>query len=99
MRDFSQLDWIVEKASEVLVDKVKDAPLSDADVEMAFELFASKRLQQISRSLEGEADAVQARNYILMKLQERAKQLNLETWERRNEKDRDTHLGIAPAGA
>lgn len=80
MRDLSQLDWIVEKASELLVDKVKDAPLSDADVDMAFELFAAKRLRQLGHSLGGEAGMVQAKNYILMKLQERARQLNLQTW-------------------
>ena len=81
VREFSQLDWIVEKASEVLEDKVKDGPLTDRDVEMAYDLFAAKRLKQLIRPSSG-FDEVQAENYIKMKLQEKMKQLNRETWGR-----------------
>lgn len=80
MKDLSQLDWIVEKASEVLMDKVRDAPLSVRDVEIAFDIFASKRLQQIEQASGSNFDEIQAKQYVLMKLQERAKQLNLEKW-------------------
>jgi hypothetical protein len=80
--EFSQLNWIVEKASELLADKVKDAPLSDRDVDMAFEMFAKSRLQHLRGSFKSELERAQAQDYVVMKLQERANQLNSERWRR-----------------
>jgi hypothetical protein len=78
--EFSQLNWIVEKASELLADKVKDAPLSDRDVEIAFDIFARGRLDQLRGSFKDDFDEAQAKNYVLTKLHEKAKQLNTANW-------------------
>jgi hypothetical protein len=80
MVEFSQLNWIVEKASELLSDKVKDAPLTDRDVDMAFDMFAKSRLQHLQSSFKSDFERAQAQDYVVMKLQERAKQLNSERW-------------------
>ncbi|MEM2192227.1 MAG: hypothetical protein QW179_00485 [Candidatus Hadarchaeales archaeon] len=80
MVEFSELNWIVEKASEMLNDKVKDGPLSDKDVEVAFELFAKPRLASLEPSFSSDLERAQARDYIMMKLQDRMKQLNSEHW-------------------
>jgi hypothetical protein len=82
MVEFSQLNWIVEKASELLSDKVKDAPLTDRDVDMAFDMFAKSRLQHLQNSFKSDFERAQAQDYVVMKLQERAKQLNSERWGR-----------------
>jgi len=76
---FSQLNWIIEKAAELLEDKVREGPISERDVEIAFEIFARPRLEQIGKSL-GPAREAEAKDYILMKLRERAKQLNAQHW-------------------
>ena len=78
--EFSHLNRIVDKASELLADKVKDAPLSDRDVEIAYELFAKSRLDQLKSSFKNSFDEAQARNYVLIKLQEKAKQFNTDAW-------------------
>lgn len=80
MTEFSQLNWIIEKASELLSDKVKDAPLTDMDVEIAYDMFAKSRLQHVEGEFKTDQDRAQAQDYIIMKLQERAKQLNNERW-------------------
>ncbi|MFN4133350.1 MAG: hypothetical protein ACK4GQ_03165 [Candidatus Hadarchaeales archaeon] len=80
MVELSELNWIVEKASEMLSDKVKDGPLSDKDLEVAFELFAKPRLTTIESSFSSDLERAQARDYIMMKLQDRMKQLNSEHW-------------------
>jgi polyhydroxyalkanoate synthesis regulator phasin len=76
---FSQLSWIIEKAAELLEDKVKEGPISERDVEIAFEIFARSRLEQIAQDL-GPAREAEAKDYILMKLRERARQLNAQHW-------------------
>jgi len=48
MIESSELDWIVQKTVELLVDKVKDAPLTDRDIDLAFEIFARPRLEHLS---------------------------------------------------
>jgi hypothetical protein len=78
--EFSQLNWIIEKASELLSDKVKDAPLSDRDVDLAFDMFAKSRLHHLQDSFKSDLERAQAQDYVMMKLQERAKQLNIERW-------------------
>ncbi len=77
-----ELDWIVQKATELLADKVKDAPLTDHDIELAFEMFARPRLNRLSDTFKSELERRQARDFIMMKLQERAKQLNAEQWQK-----------------
>ena len=78
----SELDWIVQKATELLADKVKDAPLTDRDIELAFEMFAKPRLERLSNAFKTELERRQARDFIMMKLQERSKQLNAEQWQK-----------------
>jgi hypothetical protein len=80
LAEFSQLGWIIEKASELLEDKVKEAPLSDRDVEIAYDLFAKSRLRHLEGSFKSDFERTQAQDYVVMKLQERAKQLNAERW-------------------
>ena len=78
----SELDWIVQKSAELLADKVKDAPLTDRDIDLAFDMFARPRLEHLAESLGSELERRQARDFIMMKLQERAKQLNAEHWQK-----------------
>ncbi|MEW6592127.1 MAG: hypothetical protein AB1305_00325 [Candidatus Hadarchaeota archaeon] len=75
-----ELDWIVQKAAELLSDKVKDALITDRDIEAAFEMFAKPRLEHMESSFKSDIERTQARDFIMMKLQERAKQLNAEQW-------------------
>ncbi|MEM2250734.1 MAG: hypothetical protein QXU01_01105 [Candidatus Hadarchaeales archaeon] len=77
---FPQLNWIVEKAAELLEDKVKEGPLSEKDVEIAFEILAKPRMDHIMSSLSGRIKESEARDYIMMKLRERAKLLNTQHW-------------------
>lgn len=83
MVELSELDWIVQKAAELLVDKVKDAPLTDRDVELAFDALARPRLDHLADSFGSDSERRQARDFVLMKLQERTKQLNAEYWQKR----------------
>ena len=82
MVERSELDWIVQKATELLVDKVKDSQLTDRDIELAFEIFAKPRLERLSRAFKSDLEKRQARDFIMMKLQERMKQLNAEQWQK-----------------
>ena len=82
MVDQSELDWIAQKASELLSDKVRDAPLTDRDIELAFDMFAKTRIQRLSDFFESELERKQAEDFIIRKLQERAKQLNAEHWQK-----------------
>lgn len=82
MAESQELDWIVQKSAELLVDKVKDAPLTDRDIELAFDMFAKPRLEHLKESLGSELERRQARDFIMMKLQERVKQLNAEHWQK-----------------
>jgi methyl coenzyme M reductase subunit C-like uncharacterized protein (methanogenesis marker protein 7) len=81
--ELSELDWIVQKAAELLADKVKDAPLTDRDVELAFDVLARPRLEHLANSFESDSERRQARDFIMVKLQERTKQLNAEHWQKR----------------
>ena len=78
----SELDWIVQKTAELLADKVKDGPLTDRDINLAFEVFARPRLENLSASFETDLERNQAQDLIMMKLNDRAKQLNAEVWKR-----------------
>ncbi|KXB00613.1 hypothetical protein AKJ48_00720 [candidate division MSBL1 archaeon SCGC-AAA261O19] len=75
-----ELDWIVEKASELLSDKVEDSPLKEEDVDLAFEIFADPRLKKVSKSFDSEEEYTKAVNYVRVKLHEIYKKLNEEHW-------------------
>lgn len=76
----SDIDWIVEKASELLRDKVEEQPLDEEDIDLAFEIFAEPRLQKISDSFSDEGEYTEAANEVRVKLHEVAKKLNDEYW-------------------
>jgi len=80
MPDLSGLNWIVQKAAELLEDKVKDGLLTFKDVEVAFEMFAEPRLRTLHSKHELPTSREQAMDFVMMKLRERARQLNSETW-------------------
>ena len=82
MAEPSELDWIAQKASELLVDKVKDGPLTDRDVKLAFEIFVQPRLKRLSGTFADERERERAVEYIMTKLQEFARRLNAEQWEK-----------------
>ena len=74
-----ELEWISQKASELLLDKVRDAPLTDRDIELAFEIFARPRLQKLTDAKKCEEAASQ----IMEKLRWRARELNDEHWRKK----------------
>jgi len=74
-----ELEWISQKASELLSDKVRDAPLTDDDIKLAFEIFAKPRLQKLASGENYE----QAASRVMEKLRERARELNEENWRRK----------------
>jgi hypothetical protein len=82
MAEQSELDWIVQKASELLVDKVKDGPLMDRDVRLAFEIFAQPRLKKFSETFTDEKEQRRAVDHIIIKLEELARRLNMEHWKK-----------------
>lgn len=77
-----ELDWIVQKASELLADKVKDAPLTERDVKLAYEIFAEPRLHRLSEKFSSEDDFRRASGHVLAELRKRARELNFEQWKR-----------------
>ncbi len=76
----TDIDWIVEKASELLRDKVRDGPLKEEDIELAFEMFAQPRLEKMSDSFSDEEEFNEAVNKVRIKLHDAAKKLNKERW-------------------
>ena len=82
MAEQSELDWTVQKASELLADKVKDAPISDRDIDPAFEMSIKPRLEKIPESFTSELEHRRARDLV----QERAKRLMPSAGKRRSEK-------------
>jgi hypothetical protein len=77
------LDWIVEKASELLADKVQDGPLTEKDIELAHGIFARPRLQKISSSFGSEEEYTKAVSHVRTKLHEVANRLNAERWQKK----------------
>lgn len=75
-----ELDWIVQKASELLLDKVKDNPLTDRDIGLAFEIFARPRLKKLSDVFMTKQERQRAVEYITTKLREYAQELNSKHW-------------------
>ena len=76
----SDIDWIVEKASELLMDKVNDGPLKEEDIDLAFEMFARPRLKKIEDSFSDEDEYTEAANEVRVKLHEVAQELNEKHW-------------------
>lgn len=76
----ADIDWIVEKASELLQDKVEDGPLTEEDINLAFEMFAAPRLEKISDSFSDEDEFTEAANKVRVKLHKVAQELNGEHW-------------------
>ena len=74
-----ELEWIFQKASELLSDKVHDAPLTDEDIKLAFEIFAKPRLQRLASGEEYGRAASQ----VMERLRERARELNDEHWRKK----------------
>lgn len=75
-----ELDWIVKKASELLSDKVRENPLKEEDINLAFELFAKTRLRRISNSFKNKEEYTKAVNYVQVKLNEISQKLNEKNW-------------------
>jgi len=76
------LEWIAQKAAELLQDKVKEAPLTKRDVELALDVFAIPRLKKLSGELGTEEKFKGALEEIRKELREQAIKLNLERWQK-----------------
>ncbi len=76
----TDIEWIVEKASELLVDKVEDEPLKEEDIDLAFEIFAEPRLKKIKDSFNNQEEFNEAANKVRVRLHEFAQELNEEYW-------------------
>lgn len=77
-----ELEWIAQKAGELLQDKVKEAPLTKRDVELALDVFAIPRLKKLPRELNTEEKFKDAVEEIRKELREQAVKLNLERWQK-----------------
>jgi len=76
----TDIEWIVEKATELLEDKVEEEPLREEDVDLAFDIFAKPRLEKIKDSFEDEDKFQEASNDVRVGLHKAAKDLNREHW-------------------
>jgi len=77
-----ELEWIAQKAAELLQDKVKEAPLTKRDVELALDVFAIPRLRKLPGELNTEEKFKDAVEEIRKELREQAIKLNLERWQK-----------------
>jgi len=76
----TDIDWIVEKAEELLADKVEEEPLTEEDVDLAFDIFADPRLEKIRDSFSDEEEYNEAINEVRVGLHKAAKKLNKKHW-------------------
>jgi hypothetical protein len=76
-----ELEWIAQKAAELLQDKVKEALLTKQDVELALDVFAIPRLRKLNE-LDTEQKFKQAVDEIWAELGEHAVKLNMEYWKK-----------------
>jgi hypothetical protein len=76
-----ELEWIAQKAAELLQDKVKEAPLTKRDIELALDVFAIPRLRKLNE-LDTEQKFKQAVDEIRAELGEQAVKLNMEHWKK-----------------
>lgn len=74
------IEWIVEKASELLVDKVEDGLLKEEDINLAYQMFVEPRLRKISDSFSDVDEYTEATNEIRIRLHEVADKLNKQRW-------------------
>jgi hypothetical protein len=81
MKMTHELEWIAQKAAELLRDKVKEAPLTKQDVELALDVFAIPRLRKLNE-LDTEQKFKQALDEIRTELEEQAVKLNMEYWKK-----------------
>lgn len=77
-----ELEWIAQKAAGLLQDKVKEAPLTKRDVELALDVFAIPRLRKLPDELNTGEKFKDAVEEIRKELRERAIKLNLERWQK-----------------
>lgn len=75
-----EIDWVVDKASELLADKIEEGPLTEEDINLAFEMFAKPRLRKMSDSFSDEEEYTEAENEVRVRLHEVANKLNEEHW-------------------
>jgi len=76
-----ELEWIAQKAAELLQDKVKEAPLTKQDIDLALDVFAIPRLRKLNE-LDTEQKFKQALDEIRTALGEQAVKLNMEYWKK-----------------
>jgi len=76
-----KLEWIAQKATEILQDKVKEAPLTKQDIELALDVFAIPRLRKLNE-LDTEQKFKQAVDEIRAELGEHVVKLNMEHWKK-----------------
>jgi hypothetical protein len=76
-----ELEWITQKAAEILQDKVTSAPLTKQDIDLALDVFAIPRLRKLS-GLDTEEKFKQAVDEIRAELAEHAVKLNMEYWKK-----------------
>ncbi len=75
----NEVEWITAKAVEFLSDKARDAPLTRKELEMAFDIFVRPRVLKLRLS---GFERRQIEDRIMARLEERAKQMNLELWKK-----------------
>jgi hypothetical protein len=76
-----EFEWIAQKAVELLQDKVREAPLTKQDVELALDVFAIPRLRKIG-GLDTEQKFRQAVEEMRAELGRQAVRLNIEQWKK-----------------
>jgi len=77
----ADLDWVVDKASELLYDKVKEGPLKEEDVDLAYVMIAERRLKKMFESSSSGGIYEDAREEVMSRLRKIALKLNDEYWD------------------
>lgn len=72
------IEWLLIKGYQALEEKVKEKPISNEDIKMAYEIYIRPRLEKMSFADDFERRQVE--DYILSKLSDRSKQLNSQQW-------------------
>lgn len=75
-----ELEGLLQRAYLALEDKVKEAPLTDKDLKMVFDVHIAPRLDRMGISDAFERKQIE--DYIFSKLNDRSKQLNSEHWKK-----------------
>lgn len=77
----ADLDWVVDKASGLLYDKVKEGPLKEEDVDLAYVMIAERRLKKMFESSSSGGIYEDAREEVMSRLRKIALKLNDEYWD------------------